>query len=178
MDVLWQRQKHLHIILQTLSADCWIITDEVYVSGNKLWSPVLFTFKIQSITQTPTAGEWERFRRYAARVVDLVIGARDILQVDVSPEAMSFLEMKSGFDPLWPRVASLRLLVETTWDVARSTLASLSPSVTDLTLSLPRENSVLLQPILSNFSDGCHGVQSLTLDIVVGDSRSAHEVGG
>lgn len=33
MDVLWQRQKHLLIILQTLPADCWTITDRVYVSG-------------------------------------------------------------------------------------------------------------------------------------------------
>ena len=32
MDVLWRRQKHLHIILRTLSADCWAITDETYVS--------------------------------------------------------------------------------------------------------------------------------------------------
>ena len=33
MDVLWQRQKCLHTILETLPADCWTITDKVYVSG-------------------------------------------------------------------------------------------------------------------------------------------------
>jgi len=33
MDVLWQRQKHLHIILRTLPADCWVISYENYVSG-------------------------------------------------------------------------------------------------------------------------------------------------
>ena len=32
MDLLWQRQKFLHIILQTLPADCWTITDGEYVS--------------------------------------------------------------------------------------------------------------------------------------------------
>jgi hypothetical protein len=32
MDVLWQRQKYLHIILRTLPANCWTITDNIYVS--------------------------------------------------------------------------------------------------------------------------------------------------
>lgn len=33
MDILWKRQKHLHTILRTLPADCWEVTDKVYVSG-------------------------------------------------------------------------------------------------------------------------------------------------
>ena len=32
MDVLWQRQKHFHVILQTLPVRCWIITDQGYVN--------------------------------------------------------------------------------------------------------------------------------------------------
>ena len=36
MDVLWQRQKHLHVILRTLPADCWTVTDEVLVSRARL----------------------------------------------------------------------------------------------------------------------------------------------
>jgi len=34
MDVLWQRQKHLHIILRSLPADCWNIRNDEYVSGD------------------------------------------------------------------------------------------------------------------------------------------------
>jgi len=34
MDVLWERQKYLHIILQTLPARCWTITDRGYVSAD------------------------------------------------------------------------------------------------------------------------------------------------
>lgn len=33
MDVLWQRQESLHIILRTLPAGCWTVTGKVYVSG-------------------------------------------------------------------------------------------------------------------------------------------------
>ena len=91
---------------------------------------------------------------------------------------MSFLEMMSTPGPLFPRLASLRLMAGTGWDVVRSTLAFLSPRVTDLTLTLPREYSILLQPILSNIPDRCHGVQRLELDVTVGDSHSTHEVGG
>jgi len=39
MDVLWQRQESLHIILRTLPADCWTITGKVYVSGALLYLP-------------------------------------------------------------------------------------------------------------------------------------------
>ena len=33
MDVLWQRQESLHIILRTLPASCWTVAGGVYVSG-------------------------------------------------------------------------------------------------------------------------------------------------
>jgi len=33
MDVLWQRQEYLHIILRTLPASCWTAVGGVYVSG-------------------------------------------------------------------------------------------------------------------------------------------------
>ena len=31
MDVLWQRQVDLHIILRTLPADSWTVTDGIFV---------------------------------------------------------------------------------------------------------------------------------------------------
>lgn len=39
MDVLWQRQKSLNIILQTLPADCWTTTDKTHVSRTFLDLP-------------------------------------------------------------------------------------------------------------------------------------------
>jgi len=136
--------------------------------------------QIQFIIQTPTVDEWERFRGYAARVVDLHIGVPNLFspQVNISPETMSFLEMMSTSVPLFPKLTSLRLMAATRWDVVRSTLAFLSPRITDLALTLPGEYSILLQPILSNISGRCHGVQRLELDVTVSDSRSAHEVRG
>ena len=91
---------------------------------------------------------------------------------------MAFLDMMSTPVPLWPRLTSLGLVVKIGWDVVRSTLAFLSPNIKDLTLGLPQDNSILLQPILSNISDRCHGVQKLVLDIVTGDPRSTYVVGG
>lgn len=45
MDILWQRQKFLHIILRTLPTDCWIVTDKVFVSGSQV-NPSINPFSV------------------------------------------------------------------------------------------------------------------------------------
>ena len=176
MDVLWQRQKYLHIILRTLPADCWIVTDRVYVSENiSRPSKPLISPTFQHVTKTPTTNEWERFRTYAARVVELFVGK--LYSGKVSSEAISFLGMRSILDPLWPRLTSLRLTGGLGWDAVLSTLTFLSPKTTNLTLILPQDSNTLLQPALSIASNRCHSLQELVLEIVVGDSNSSHGVG-
>jgi len=96
---------------------------------------------------------------------------------EVSPETISFLGMQSTLDPLWLRLASLRLTEGLGWDTVMSTLTFLSPKITHLTLTLPRDNSILLQPTLSIASDRCHWLQELVLDIVTVDSHSVHWIG-
>ena len=58
-----------------------------------------------------------------------------------------------------------------------STLTFLSPRITNFTLILPRDNSILLQPTLSIASDRCHWLQELVLDIAADDSHSVHWIG-
>jgi len=91
---------------------------------------------------------------------------------------MSFLGTRSMLDPLWPRLISLRLGGGLGWDAVTSALGFLSPNIRRLTLILPRDNNILLQPILSTASDRCHWIRELILDIVANDSHSAQEVGG
>ena len=180
MDVLWQRQKLLVVILRTLPADCWIVTDGVYV-GRSYLHPSSHSPLVQRLTNIPTSGEWERFKTYTARVVELNIGGVCALgagSLEASPETISFLGMQSTVDTLWPRVTSLILASRSSWDAVASSLAFLSPKIQSLALILPQDTSVLLQPILSIASSRCHQVHELVLDIVVGDSHSAHRVGG
>ena len=177
MDVLWQRQRILHVIIKTLPADCWTVTDSVYVSGIYLGLPShssksLTSPHVQRIIRTPTPNEWERFRRYTARVVRLSVGLK------VSSETVSFLGTLSTLsDPLWPRLTSLSLVRGLGWDAATSALGFLSPKITKFTLILPRDDNILLQPILSTASDRCHQIQELALDVVADNSHCAQKAG-
>ena len=176
MDILWQRQKHLFIILRTLPADCWIIVDQIYVSGNIFRSSdSLILLAFQNMTRTPTKKEWRRFKRYAARVVELFVGKTH--GGTVSSETISFLGMQSILDPLWPRLTSLRLTGGLSLAVV-PTLTLLSPKITSLALTIPQGSDILLQPMLSIASNRCHSLRELVLDVLVGDSASACVVGG
>lgn len=95
----------------------------------------------------------------------------------VSSETMSFLGIQSTLDPLWPRVTSLTLGNKLGWDAVKSTLAFLSPRIKNLTLALPRDNSILLQPTLSTVSNRCNSLQKLVLDVVADDPHFIHWVG-
>jgi len=177
MDVLWQRQKHLYIILQTLPARCRTITGQGHVSGNgdkSRPSRTLNLLVFQSVNRAPTADEWRRFRRYAARVVTLFVGGWRF--VAVTPETISFFGLQSTLDPLWPRLTSLRLADGLSWDAIPFILTFLSPRVTSLTLTLPRDDSVLLQPLLSIASDKCRWLQELVLDVVTLDALTINVV--
>jgi hypothetical protein len=131
---------------------------------------------VQRLVRTPTTEEWKRFKIYTGRVIELYIGKLTI--GEVSSETISFLGMQSTVDPLWPRLTSLRLSNRPGWDSVVSTLAFLSPKIKTLALILPRDTSILLQPILSIASGKCRLVQELVLDIVADDPRSANWVGG
>src|ERR1700733_14977482 len=52
MDILWQRQKSLHIILRTLPTDCWIVMDKVYVSESELNPSVHPFFTLPAFNQS------------------------------------------------------------------------------------------------------------------------------
>jgi len=180
MDVLWQRQRTLRVIIKTLPADCWTVTDSVYVSGIYLGLPSrssksLTSPHVQRIIRAPTPNEWERFRRYTARVVELSVWRT--FEREVSSETISFLGARSTLDPLWPRLTSLRLGGGLGSDAVTSALGFLSPKITKFTLILPRDN-ILLQPLLLTASDRCRRIQELTLGIVTDSSHSAQEVGG
>lgn len=109
-------------------------------------------------------------------MVDLHVGKA--FSGEVSSETVSFLGMQSTLDPLWPRLTSLRLPNRPGWDSVVPTLAFLSPKIKIFSLILPRDTSILLQPILSTASDRCNWVQELELDVVADDPQSAHCVGG
>ncbi|KAF9778937.1 hypothetical protein BJ322DRAFT_1024796 [Thelephora terrestris] len=159
MDVLWQRQKLLDIILRTLPADCWTLTDGVY-----------------RLIKIPTTKEWKRFKTYTGRVAELHVGDPPGCQ-EVSSATISFLVAQSTVDPLWPGLTSLRLY-EPRWEMLVSALAFLSRKIKAFTLVLPQDTSILLHPILSIASARCHEVQELVLDTVVEGPHSIDMVGG
>ena len=53
MEVLWQRQKDLQIVLRTLPADCWAVTNKVYVSRGIWISKVTHPPRTSALNQTP-----------------------------------------------------------------------------------------------------------------------------
>ena len=177
MDILWQRQKYLHVILRTLPARCWIFTDRGYVSVDVSRSSMpLILPLLQCVIRAPTTDEWERFRRYTARVVELYIGGWRF--AEVTPETTSFFGVRSTLDPLWPKLTSLRLTDGLCWAAIPSALTFLSSRITTLTLTLPRDDNILLQPILSIATDRCRWLQELVLDVVTLDSDSTNAVRG
>ena len=97
--------------------------------------------------------------------------------MEVAPETISFFGMRSTLDPLWPRLTSLRLADGLGWDVIPCILMFLSPKITTLALTLPRDNNVLLQPMLSIVADRCRCLQELVLSAVAFDSHSNNAVG-
>ena len=129
----------------------------------------------QFVNNTPTRNEWKRFKRYAARVVELVIGGWRI--AEVAPETISFFGMRSTLDPLWPRLTSLRLADGLDWNTIPSILMFLSPKITTLALTLPRGHNVLLQPMLSIVADKCRWLRELVLSVGAFDSQSNDAVG-
>ena len=94
----------------------------------------------------------------------------------VSSETISSFGMQSTFDsdPLLPRLTSLTFVKMLGHGDTASTLAVLallSPKITALSLTLPRHDDILFQPILSIASDRCPWLQELVLDL---DSLSPH----
>jgi len=130
----------------------------------------------QSLTRPPTTNEWQRFRGYAARIVELFVGDRHGAMV--SSETISFFGMQSMLesDPLLPRLTSFGLSSVKRWGSGdtSSILTLLSPKITALTLTLPHHRDILFQPVLSVTSDRCRCLQKLVLDF---DSSAPHPPG-
>jgi len=77
---------------------------------------------------------------------------------------------------VWPRLTSLRLTNGLGWAAISSILTFLSSRITTLTLTLPQDDNVLLQPILAVVTDRCRWLQELVLDVVTIDSDSTNVV--
>lgn len=82
-------------------------------------------------------------------------------QAWVSVETLQLLWMESQRGEFWPGVRSLKSNIS--WEVAPFISLFLTPMITNLDLTLPRESNRLLQPTLSLLANTCHQLQSLVM---------------
>ncbi|KAF9778954.1 hypothetical protein BJ322DRAFT_464414 [Thelephora terrestris] len=162
MDVLWQRQVHLSTILQSLPADSWTITEDVFFLSRNL-SP----------------DEWQRFKRYTARVT--VLGVPNTYSrsshrsAGISTDTIQLLAMESQRGEFWPRLSLLKCDIG--WSIVPFLSLFLTPTITDLRLILPRGDNRLLQPALSLITHTCRQLQVLKLDVDTSCPLSSCETG-
>jgi hypothetical protein len=184
MDALWCRQTILSTILRTLPADSWSVDDGVFVR-KKLTYPFVSQASpgFQSLSRNLSQEEWNRFRRYTARVTELEVhGAYSQPAIApkrplawVSAETIQLFGMESQRGGFWPRVYSLKCNIG--WEAAPFISSFLTPTITNLNLSFPDEDSRFLQPMLSIISHTCHQLQSLTIDGGIFGPLSGGEMG-
>ena len=184
MDVLWRRQTILAIILKTLPADSWSFNGGTFVRRKLTFlfaSQALSGF--QSLSRDLSQEEWNRFRRYTARVTALSVYAM-CSRVSftskrphawVSLETIQFFAMESQREGFWPRVRSLQW--DTGWEATPFISSFLTPTITDLNLSFPHGSSWFLQPTLSVIPHACRQLQSLTIRGPTFGPLSGDEVG-
>ena len=184
MDVLWRRQTILAIILKTLPADSWTFDGCTFVRRK---STLPFTSQalpgFQSLSRNLSQEEWNRFRRYTARVTTLKVygtcswrSATPIRpHVWVSLETIQLFGMESQREGFWPGVRSLQWDMD--WGAAPFISSFLTPTVTDLDLSFPYGGSRFLQPTLSIISHACRQLQSLTVNGATFGPLSGGEMG-
>ena len=93
----------------------------------------------------------------------------------VSAETIQLLGMESQRGGFWPRLFLLECNID--WEIVPFISSFLSPTITDLDLTLPRENNRLLQPTLSLLTHTCRQLQSLKVDVDTSDPPSGAEMG-
>ena len=183
MDVLWRRQVDLCTILKSLPVDSWTINGRIFVR-EKPRSPfvTLFLPTPQSLSRNLSRDEWRRFKKYTARVITLEISKTNYVyqilrsrpQAWVSMETIQLLGMESQRGGFWPWLCSLKY--NTDWEIPFLSLF-LTPTITELDLTLPRGSNQLLQPTLSLLADKCRQLQSLTMDVDASSPLSGDEMG-
>ena len=184
MDVLWRRQTILPTILETLPADSWSVTNDVFVRKKLDFPPASWALPdFQSLSRNLSRDEWERFRRYTARVTALgvpktypwLVIPLYRFQPWISTETIQIFWMESQRGGLWPRVRSLECYID--WDIVPFISLFLTPTIADLCLSFPRNSNPLLQPALSLLSHTCRQLQSLKVCVDTSGSPSGDEMG-
>ena len=187
IDVLWRRwQTDLFTILKTLPADSWSVANGVFVRRKPAFpfgSRTLPNF--QSLSRNPSQEEWERFRRYTARVTVLGVPKLDfrliMRPVDnclacISKETVQIFWTESQRGGFWPGVRSLECYVAD-WNTTPLISSFLTPTITRLNLFFPHKSNPLLPPTLSLISDTCHRLQSLIIDHRASSSPPGSDIG-
>ena len=82
--------------------------------------------------------------------------------------------MESQRGGFWPGLRSLTCNIG--WDVVPFILLFLTPTITNLDLTLPRESNLLLQPTLSLLTYTCRQLQSLAMNVGTPDPVSGGEM--
>ena len=93
----------------------------------------------------------------------------------VSVETIQLLGMESQRGGFWPGLRLLRCNIG--WEIVPFISSFLSPTITNLDLTLPQESNRLLQPTLSLLSHTCRKLQSLVMELYISCPLSSREMG-
>lgn len=164
LDALWETQDRLLPLLKSLPRDAWEIKDGRFVSSGcpevVVPFPHLTTPAVKSFNRIPTKAEWNRFRKYARGMRKLGVDARWDL---ITPEVFSTLQLRTGNDPLLPRLRIFKC-GNVTQEFAPFLPLFLSHPTTDIDVAFTRDTSmVMVASTIARFPTWCPNVQSLTL---------------
>jgi len=182
MDVLWRRQGDVSTILKTLPADSWTVTDNVFV--RKSYAPWLHRESYPFPSRCRGTSRRIRFKKYTARVVVLGVPKLERAWYNalqsrprawISVEAIQLIGMESQRGGFWPGLRLLRCNIG--WEIVPFISSFLSPTITNLELTLPQESNRLLQPTLSLLTHTCRKLQSLAMELYTSGPLSGCEMG-
>jgi len=104
LDVLWGTQNRLFPLLKSLPGEVWKVEAGQFVSPLPAFSSValcLTALLVKSFNRIPTKAEWSRFRKYAQGMRRLEV---DTSQDLVTPDVLLALQLRTGNEPLLPRL--------------------------------------------------------------------------
>ena len=104
LDALWKTQDQLFPLLKSLPGDVWKVEAGRFVSLLAMFGLVslrLIALLGKSFNRIPTKAEWSRFRKYARSMRELRVNT---LQNPVTPDVLSALHLRTGNEPLLPRL--------------------------------------------------------------------------
>ena len=93
----------------------------------------------------------------------------------VSAETIQLFGMESQREGFWPGLRLLRCNIG--WEIVPFISSFLSPTITNLDLTLPQESNRLLQPTLSLLTHTCRKLQSITMELYTSGPLSGGEMG-